>query len=124
MIAPADERTEVARIPSSRVNRRDHGAPVSSPASRALAWQLAVMREMIATLDTLTLAGRQHLMGKIVSIIRNHVESLRDDFGRRNRKAAVEVLERLTREADCPVADVRAFSRGAESLVALLAIFT
>jgi len=75
---------------------------------------IATMREMLATLETLTVAGRRHNMRKIVSFIERLLG------GARPHLVAAALLERLARESSRPHPDVRRFSETGERLLGLL----
>ena len=82
---------------------------------------LSVIREMLVMLDSLTIAGQRHLMEKVVRFVDDQVPRLSASVGRRNHSAVETILEALRHESDRLVPDVAVFSRGAESLLALLA---
>ena len=82
---------------------------------------LSVIREMLVMLDSLTIAGQRHLMEKVVHFVEEQVPRLAASVSRRNHAAVATILEELHRESERLVPDVAAFSRGAESLLALLA---
>jgi hypothetical protein len=82
---------------------------------------LSVIREMLVMLDNLTIAGQRHLMEKVVHFVEEQVPRLATSVSRRNHAAVATILEELHHESDRLVPDVAAFSRGAESLLALLA---
>ena len=83
--------------------------------------QLPVAREMIASLDTLTPAGRRHMMGKIVALLDAIVIQDVCAGSGRNRHALADLVERLSWESERVWPDVPGFSRRAETLVDLLA---
>ena len=82
---------------------------------------LSVIREMLVMLDNLTIAGQRHLMEKVVHFVEEQVPRLTASVSRRNSATVATILEGLRRESDRLVPDVAAFSRGAESLLALMA---
>jgi hypothetical protein len=83
--------------------------------------QLPTIREMLGSLDTLTINGRQHLMIKVVDFLRdNGVDAVRG-IGWRNQRAVMELLDGLAVESHRPMPDVKQFAQRAESVVALLA---
>ena len=83
--------------------------------------QLSTIREMLATLDTLTNAGQQNLMMKVVAFIRGRGGEALGRVGKNNQRTAADLLEHLAVEAERPLPDARAFGPQADSLVALLA---
>jgi hypothetical protein len=82
--------------------------------------RLAVAREMLVTLETLTNAGQRHLMAKVVSFIEGQVAQAPAARGRQ-RALATQLLAQLRRESDRPFPEVAAFRSRAEGLIGLLA---
>lgn len=109
----------VPMVATEVVRERLPGPPESEPPPRRL--PLSVIREMLVMLDNLTIAGQRHLMEKVVHFVEEQVPRLTVAVSRRNHAAVATILEGLRRESDRLVPDVAAFSRGAESLLALLA---
>jgi hypothetical protein len=89
-------------------------APSASPS------RLAIAREMLVTLETLTNAGQRHLMAKVVSFIQGHVAPAGPGARERQRAAALQILTKLTRESERRSPDVASFRAHAEALLALL----
>lgn len=85
------------------------------PASR-----LAVAREMISTLETLTNAGQRHFMAKVVIFIEGQVAAA-GPVSEDARDAALQSLEQLRRESARPLPDVVTFRNRADDLIGLLA---
>ena len=83
--------------------------------------QIPTMLEMIGSLDTLTITGRQHLMVKVVGFIRDCGSEAVRGIGRNNQRTVMELLDCLAAESSRPMPDVRQFAQRAQSLVALLA---
>ncbi len=81
---------------------------------------LTVIREMLLMLDSLTIAGQRHLMEKVVHFVEGRLPGVTTSLGRRNAGAIEAIVTQLRRESDRLVPDVTAFSRGAETLLALL----
>ncbi len=81
---------------------------------------LTVIHEMLLMLDSLTIAGQRHLMEKVVRFVEDQLPRVRSGLGRRNLSAIETLVKQLRRESDRLVPDVSAFSRGAETLLALL----
>jgi hypothetical protein len=93
-------------------------APTSrpfNPYTGAYAGQAAVIGEMLASLDTLTNAGRHHVMAKIVGFFQGRVGATHVADPAR----AAEMLERLQREAARPLPVVASFTQEVERLLAL-----
>lgn len=81
---------------------------------------LTVIREMLLMLDSLTIAGQRHLMEKVVRFAEEQLPRITSGVGRRNLSAVETIVNQLRRESERMVPNVVAFSRGAESLLALL----
>jgi hypothetical protein len=81
---------------------------------------LSVIREMLLMLDSLTIAGQRHLMEKVVHFVDEQLPRAAAGLSRRNQAAIEALVRQLRHESDRLVPDVCAFSRGAESLLALL----
>ncbi len=86
----------------------------SSPSSRPFGYtqifpsELAVIGEMLGMLESLTNAGQQHVMAKIVGFIQTRVAS--GAIARRaDRTRVAELLERVRHEAARPLPEVGAF---------------
>ncbi len=94
---------------------------VQSRRERSFYRQIPTIREMIGSLDTLTITGRQHLMTKVVDFIRDCGSEAVGGIGRNNQRTVMALLEDLAAESSRLVPDVRQFAQRAESLVALLA---
>jgi hypothetical protein len=76
---------------------------------------------MLTSLDTLTIAGQQNVMIKVVAFIRGRAGDALGRVGRHNQRTAADLLQHLAVESERPLPDVRSFGPRAESLVALLA---
>jgi len=88
----------------------------------SLAEELATIRQMVATLDTVTIAGQRHLMAKVLAFVDGQVEQAIRHAGSGNRGMLLEQLALLKRESDRQLPSVPDFGQRAESLIALLAI--
>ncbi|HXT97645.1 MAG TPA: hypothetical protein VN853_15190 [Polyangia bacterium] len=82
--------------------------------------RLAVAREMISTLETLTNAGQRHFMAKVVVFIEGQVAAA-GEVSEDDRDAALQSLEQLRRESARPLPDVVTFRNRADDLIGLLA---
>jgi hypothetical protein len=91
------------------------------PGSGTFLSRLPTIREMLSSLDTATITGRQHLMAKVVGFIRDQGQDAVRNAGGRDQRVAIALLDGLAVESTRPLPDVRAFAHRAESLVALLA---
>lgn len=88
--------------------------------SRPAGGELAVVREVLSTLDTLTTAGQQHTMAKLVGVIQDRSSRVLPGISSRNRDKLAELMAHLRRECNRALPDVRRFSDGADRVVALL----
>jgi len=95
-----------------------------TPTPTSLADKQATIRQMLATLDTLTIAGQRHLMAKVLAFVEGQVDRAIRHTGAGNRGMLLEQLALLKRESDRPLPSVPAFGERAESLLALLAFGT
>ena len=94
--------------------------PAARPESERKPVPLMVIREMLLMLDSLTIAGQRHLMEKVVHFVEDQLPRVTAGVGRRNLSGIEAIVKQLRRESDRLVPDVSAFSRGAESVLALL----
>jgi hypothetical protein len=83
--------------------------------------QIPTIREMIGSLDTLTINGRQHLMTKVVGFLRECGADVGRGIGRHNQHTVMQLLDGLSAESSRPMPDAKQFAQRAENLVALLA---
>ena len=81
----------------------------------------SLIREMLSTLETLTVAGQRHTMGKIAKFLAETIERPGPAVSLRTRSAARELLSRLDHESGRLSPDVGSFCWAAESLLSLLA---
>jgi hypothetical protein len=84
--------------------------PPRAPAERAPA--LSALDEMLERLESVTDAGRRHLMSKILTVLTAHPLASAPCF--------VALFEDMRREALKPAPDGRVFARAARPLVATL----
>ena len=94
-----------------------HASPTPSFADK-----LATIRQMLASLDTLTIAGQRHLMAKVLAFVDGQVQRVIHHAGPRNRGMLLEQLAVLRRESDRQLPSVATFGERAESLLALLTV--
>jgi hypothetical protein len=97
---------------------RHPGRPI---AHELLAQQLSIIREMLATLDTLTIAGQRHVMEKVVGFVDTKTRALAARMSSRNRVTLLDLLMQLRKESQRLVPDPVPFTRHAENLITLLA---
>ena len=83
--------------------------------------QLSVIPEMLARLDTLTLAGQHHVIGKVVTFIEDQVRCANPRVGRRNRATLAGLVERLKHESDRVLPDLAIVNLQARTVMALIA---
>jgi hypothetical protein len=81
---------------------------------------LATVREVLATLGTLTHAGQRNLIVKVVAFMRDEGSDAFRRGSRDNQRAAAELLDHLAAEFRRRLPDAACFGPWAESLVALL----
>jgi hypothetical protein len=81
----------------------------------------ALIREMLSTLETLTVAGQRHTMGKIAGFLSETIEHPGPAVSLRTRSAARALLARLAHESERLSPDVGDFCWAAETLLRLLA---
>ncbi len=82
--------------------------------------QLSTIREMLGTLDTLTMAGQRHIMAKVVSFIRANGSQLAQLMGCSDDGLVGDLLGRLALESERLAPDARRFGQQAHNLVDLL----
>ena len=92
--------------------------------SPSLVAGLTTVRQMIATLDTLTIAGRSHLMAKVLAFVGGQVDRALRCAGPANGRMLLEQLALLKGEADRQLPSVQVFGPRAENLIALLTVGT
>ena len=86
----------------------------------SLSRQLGTVREMLPTLDTVSAAGQQHIMRKVVAFIQAQAVRTCRNLSQRNQEMFAELLEHLTHESQRLLPDARAFIRRTESLLVFL----
>jgi hypothetical protein len=96
-------------------------SPLPDPGDGSFLSRLSTIREMLGSLDTVTITGRQHLMVKVVEFIREQGGDAVRNADWRDQRIAIELLDDLAVESSRPLPDVHEFAHRAESLVALLA---
>jgi hypothetical protein len=79
----------------------------------------SIVREMLATIGTLTTAGQRYTMAKIASLIDDRINRA-DRVAVPWSRIAAELLEGLTQESERLSPDVQAFATRAETLIGLL----
>ena len=97
---------------SERQSFQPHLSPRAFPGTAAVE-QVATLREMLPTLETLTVPGRRHNMRKIVSRIEQLVA------GVEGRLFVAALLGKLAGESSRLHPDVRSFNEVAERLLDL-----
>jgi hypothetical protein len=96
---------------------------VTQPLTEAAAGthRLDVVKEILTTLETATVAGQQYLMGKVLTVLR-HQAPPRDHWINEAQWAQIAAeLDALAREAARMSPDAAAFSRQAINLAETLA---
>src|SRR5580698_1076653 len=88
----------------------------------SFSWQVSVLGDMVATLDTLTTAGQQHVIGKVVAVVRDQVQRAAPLVSRREREILAGLVEDMAHESDRVSPDLSVFTPRAERLIELLAL--
>jgi hypothetical protein len=88
----------------------------------SLSWQVSVLGDMVATLDTLTTAGQHHVIGKVVAVVRDQVQRAAPLVNRREREILAGLVEEMEQESDRVSPDLSVFTPRAERLIELLAL--
>jgi len=91
----------------------DSGVRRSNPELAASARRLDAVREILRGLETATAAGQQHLMMKVLGLLRKEAPAPDHWVGDRQWKKIATALERLTHEANRLAPDADAFKRQA-----------
>lgn len=85
--------------------------------------ELAVIREMLASLDSLTHAGRHHVMAKITAFMQARVAPAIAGRGPAERARIVELIDRVKHEAGRPLPVVLSFTDAVGRLVDVPGLF-
>ena len=88
----------------------------------SLSWQVSVLGDMVATLDTLTTAGQHHVIGKVVAVVRDQVQRAAPLVSRREREILAGLVEEMEHESDRVSPNLSVFTPRAERLIGLLAL--
>jgi len=91
--------------------------------SEVYAGQVAVIGEMLASLDSLTHAGRHHTMSKIVAFVQTRIAAPAASRTAADRARIAELVERLQREAARPLPAVASFIETVQRLLAVPGLF-
>jgi hypothetical protein len=94
---------------------------IPEPAPPTFNEKITMIRQMVANLDTLTLAGQRHDMKKILDFLEEHVLRAMRGASLGNRRMLAEQLEVLKRAHDQRSPAVPAFSDRVLSLIAMIA---
>jgi hypothetical protein len=86
-----------------------------------LSRQRSVIPEMLATLDTLTIAGQHHVIDRVLTFIEDQVRCASPLLGRRNRATLAGLMEGLKEESHHLLPDVVRIDQHARTLMALIA---
>jgi len=81
----------------------------------------ALIREMLSSLQSLTVAGQRHTMGKIAGFLSETVEHPGPAVSLHARAASRQLLSRLAHESERLSPDIESFCWAAENLLGLLA---
>jgi hypothetical protein len=88
----------------------------------SLSWQVPVLGDMVATLGTLTTAGQQHVIGKVLAVVRDQVRRAAPLVSRREREILAGLVQEMEHESDRVSPDLSVFTPRAERLFGLLAL--
>jgi hypothetical protein len=91
-----------------------------TPRLTSLTEKLAIVRQMVATLDTATIAGQRHLMAKVLAFIDGQVDRAISFAAPENQDVLLARLRLLRSEASRQLPSVPVFGERTESLIALL----
>ncbi|HLK92073.1 MAG TPA: hypothetical protein VKZ18_19430 [Polyangia bacterium] len=80
----------------------------------------SVIREMLGTLETLTTAGQQHDMCKVVAFMTDEIRRVSPRLSRRNQLTLADLVAQLERQTQRRLPDLQAFALGTENLISLL----
>ncbi len=93
------------------------------PYPHLVAAELAVIGEMVASLDSLTHAGRHHVMAKIVAFVQGRIGPAVARRGPAERARIGELVDRLKNEAARPLPVVSNFTEAVQRLLAVPNLF-
>jgi hypothetical protein len=110
-------RLSVKSISKAPLDRRRNDGDGASPA-----WQVSVIGDMLATLDTLTTAGQHHVMGKVVAVVREQVRRASPLVSWPEREMLAGLVEDLEHESDRRSPDLAVFMPRAEKIIKVLAV--
>lgn len=110
----------IACLPVSDSAQSGRLSDLSTGAHAFRVRQLWVVREMLRTLDTVTIAGQQHLMEKVVAFVEGQIAQVAAGASGRNRAALDDLMAQLKVDARGLFPDSARFARHAESLIGLL----
>ena len=88
----------------------------------SLSWQVPVLGDMVATLETLTTAGQHHVIGKVVAVVRDQVQRAAPLVSRREREILAGLVQEMEQQSDRVSPDLSVFTPRAERLIGLLAL--
>ena len=97
-------------------------APRSTTDLAASGRRLDVVREILRGLETATAAGQQHLMMKVLGLLRSEAPARDNRVGDQQWSKIAAALEQLAREAGRMAPDAGAFTRQATAVADALAL--
>jgi hypothetical protein len=83
--------------------------------------KLKTIRQMLATIETLTMAGQRHLMAKVVAQVAGEVDRALHRAAPGDRRTLIDQVAQLSDVADRQFPSVTVFRERANRLIALLA---
>jgi hypothetical protein len=106
--------------PAMMIERQQSPAQSRAIALVPLAARISTIREVLASLDTLTIAGRQHAMGRVAAFIEGQITQAAQRVGGGNRRTLADQVDLLKHEAGRQMPSVTAFRQRASNLLDLL----
>ena len=82
--------------------------------------QLSVVREMLGTFDTVTIAGQRHVMDKVIAFVEEQIRHAGTHVSQRNQATLADLMTHIRSESERLSPDSARFAQRAESLISLL----
>jgi hypothetical protein len=84
-----------------------------TPCHPSFAEKLDIVRQMVASLETVTIAGQRHLMGKVLAFVDGQIDRVVLRASPPNRQFLLQELALLRNETDRQLPSVPVFGRRA-----------
>jgi hypothetical protein len=97
------------------------GEPQTASDRSRLADQIGTVREMVVTLDTLSVAGQHYIMRKVIAFTQAQVKRLRWSLSARNQHLCSELVDLLIHACELMLPDRLQFAHRAATLLDVLA---